>query len=76
VLATGNGESWDLPGGQENVIRSRRKDYLQNGIVKSFTGKIIGIARNSINVITSLTVALYSGFIVQFKPHNMSWFKI
>jgi ribosomal protein L35AE/L33A len=47
------------------------KIVYENRIGESITGKIIGIARNNINVITTFTVALDSGQYVQIPPYNV-----
>jgi hypothetical protein len=39
-------------------------------------GKIVDIAKNSRDIITSYFAVLDSGLYVQFKPHNLRWSKI
>ena len=43
-------------------------EYLQ--------GKIVDVAKNSRDIITSYFAVLDSGLYVQFKPHNLRWSKI
>ena len=43
---------------------------------KCVTGEIIAIWKNKRDIITSYFAVLDSGFIVQFRPHNMRWSKL
>jgi hypothetical protein len=39
-------------------------------------GKIVNVAKNSRDIITSYFAVLDSGLYVQFKPHNLRWSKM
>ena len=43
---------------------------------KCITGEIAVIWKNKRDIITSYLAILDSGFIVQFRPHNMRWSKL